>query len=110
MIRVLLCASVALIVPAVAQEKPKELRFEKKLTLSVGSMERLTFESPLVEKGTVSLVSPNGPVNICIVRDVYEKAAVQAIKEGKSPKDVLALIEKTREKVIEFGPDKKVFT
>jgi hypothetical protein len=110
MTRLFLFASLLVSVPTFADEKPKQLKYEKKIEMPATEVHQIIFDSPLVEKATVTVNSPGTPINVHFVLESNRKAALTAIDDGKAPKDVLGGSEQVKEKVFEIGPGKKEFT
>ncbi len=86
-----------------------ELKYTKQISVRAGENHHIFFDDPLVEKATVIVKSPGTPVNVYIVLQTDVDAAIKAIENGKTPRDVLASSEKTEDKTFDVAPGKKKF-
>jgi hypothetical protein len=86
------------------------MNYEKTISLKATEVHQISLDSPLIDKGTVTIRSPGAPVNVHVVLDVNREAALKSIDDGKPPKDLLAGSDKIEDKSLEIGPGKKPFT
>jgi hypothetical protein len=86
-----------------------KLNDKRTVTVKPGTLEKIFYEGPLVDKATVSVKSPGAPVGVHIVYAQYADAAADAIQSSKPVKDEIVGIDKTEDKPFDFAPGKKPF-
>src|SRR5437588_656268 len=75
-----------------------KLNDKRTVTVKPGTIEKIFFEAPLVDKATVSVKSPGAPVSVHIVYAQYADAAGEAMQDHKAVKDEIVGIDKTEDK------------
>ena len=86
-----------------------KLNSQRTVTVKPGSIEKLFYEAPLVDKATVTVKSPGVDVGVHIVYSQYAEAASDALTSSKPVKDEIVGFDKTQDKQFDFQPGKKEF-